>query len=537
MIQLHRGFGRPTVFHALIVIFAEFFAWGLLTTPTITALKQTFPGQTLMINGLIWGIKGTLSFLMSPPIGYFSDVFGRKPFLLITVLFTCLPIPVMFISSWWFFIMIALSGMFSVTFSVVFAYVADLTTGAKRSSAYGQVSATFAASLIISPALGSYLSKIYGDNLVILIATSVAILDVLFILFIMPESLPEKLRSPQMSLWEQATPIITIRKIGRDFMIWTLCLTVFLSYLPEAGQYSCFFVYLKLVVGFSEEQVGMFIAFIGILSVLAQTILMTHMIDRYGGKMTILAGLLLQAAQLLLLGFCQQPWMMWLSGIIASLSSITYPAISAYISTYADADKQGLVQGLITGVRSLCGGIGPAMFGLLFNIFDVDMYEEIKANPFSPHTAQDPLKPFIAPDFQASPPASAMDTHQHQHHLSIPVPTAGSILKHQLGPHTASGGGGLASWIVGPPFLFGAILVLFAAIAATFIPDTIMPYRRNPTKSTSPTNYYRYTTVSSSGNFENGAGPSGISGASESADLNGTLNSTSNLDPLEELED
>lgn len=140
--------------------------------------------------------------------------------------------------------MIAVSGLFSVTFSVVFAYVADLTTGPKRSSAYGQVSATFAASLIISPALGAHLSRNYGDNMVILLATSVAILDVLFILFIMPESLPEKLRSPQMSLWEQAAPITTIRKIGRDFMIWTLCLTVFLSYLPEAGEYKC----LKLTI-------------------------------------------------------------------------------------------------------------------------------------------------------------------------------------------------------------------------------------------------------------------------------------------------
>jgi hypothetical protein len=59
-IQMYKGFGRPRVLHALIVIFAEFFAWGLLTTPTITALKQTFPGQTLMINGLIWGIKVSL---------------------------------------------------------------------------------------------------------------------------------------------------------------------------------------------------------------------------------------------------------------------------------------------------------------------------------------------------------------------------------------------------------------------------------------------------------------------------------------------
>ena len=55
--QMYKGFGRPRVFHALIVIFAEFFAWGLLTMPTITALKQTFPEQPLMINGLIFGIK------------------------------------------------------------------------------------------------------------------------------------------------------------------------------------------------------------------------------------------------------------------------------------------------------------------------------------------------------------------------------------------------------------------------------------------------------------------------------------------------
>lgn len=242
---------------------------------------------------------------------------------------------------------------------------------------------------------------------------------------------------------------------------------------------------------------------------------MTHMIDRYGGKTTILAGLLLQAAQLLLLGFCQRPWMMWLSGIIASLSSITYPAISAYISTYADADKQGLVQGLITGVRSLCGGIGPAMFGLLFNIFDVDMYEEIKANPFSPHTAQDPQKPYIAPDLQ---PASPVFSDTHHYHPPSLVPG-----------NTMTKGGFLASLIVGPPFLFGAILVLLASIAATFIPDTIMPYRRQSTKST---NYYRYTTVASTaGNYENG---------DITVSNNGTNNcvaSTSNCELLEDIQD
>lgn len=30
-----QGYGKPSVLHATIVIFLEFFAWGLLTSPTI----------------------------------------------------------------------------------------------------------------------------------------------------------------------------------------------------------------------------------------------------------------------------------------------------------------------------------------------------------------------------------------------------------------------------------------------------------------------------------------------------------------------
>lgn len=86
------------------------------------------------------GIKGFLSFLSAPLIGALSDVWGRKFFLLITVFFTCAPIPLMTINTWWFFAMISISGVFAVTFSVVFAYVADVTEEHERSSAYGLVS-------------------------------------------------------------------------------------------------------------------------------------------------------------------------------------------------------------------------------------------------------------------------------------------------------------------------------------------------------------------------------------------------------------
>ena len=59
-------------------------------------------------------------------------------------------------------------------------------------SCFSLLTATFAASLVTSPALGAYLEQMYNENVVVAVATIVAILDVLFIILAVPESLPDK---------------------------------------------------------------------------------------------------------------------------------------------------------------------------------------------------------------------------------------------------------------------------------------------------------------------------------------------------------
>uniref|UniRef100_A0A4W3H6K9 Hippocampus abundant transcript 1 protein n=1 Tax=Callorhinchus milii TaxID=7868 RepID=A0A4W3H6K9_CALMI len=373
-----QGIGEPSVYHAVIVIFLEFFAWGLLTTPMLTVLHQTFPQHTFLMNGLIHGVKGLLSFLSAPLIGALSDVWGRKSFLLLTVFFTCAPIPLMRISPWWYFAVISMSGVFAVTFSVIFAYVADITQEHERSTAYGLVSATFAASLVTSPAIGAYLSRAYGDNLVVVLATAIALLDICFILVAVPESLPEKMRPASWGApisWEQADPFASLKKVGQDSTVLLICITVFLSYLPEAGQYSSFFLYLRQVIGFTSETVAAFIAVVGILSILAQTVVLGILMRSIGHKNTILLGLGFQILQLAWYGFGSQPWMMWAAGAVAAMSSITFPAVSALVSRNADPDQQGVVQGMITGIRGLCNGLGPALYGFVFYLFHVELNE------------------------------------------------------------------------------------------------------------------------------------------------------------------
>jgi len=436
------GIGEPSVNHALVIIFLEFFAWGLLTTPMISVLNLTFPTHTFLMNGLIVGIKGFLSFLSAPLIGALSDVWGRKLFLILTVFFTCIPIPLMQINTYWYFAMISISGVFAVTFSVVFAYVADVTPGEQeRSAAYGLVSATFAASLVTSPALGSYLEEYYGIETVVSLATAIAALDVLFVLVAVPESLPQKLRvnAWQPLAWEQADPFASLRQIGKDKTILLLCVTVLLSYLPEAGQYSCFFVYLQLVVGFKKDEVAMFIAMVGIMSVVAQTAVLGLLMKNMGPRKTIVIGLLFEMVQLAWYGFGSQRWMMWTAGILAALSSITYPGISAFVSTSADPDKQGLAQGMITGMRGLCNGLGPAVFGIIFYLFHVDLNEELAV---------------------AAGSKGVNSGHTNGANITLPV------VNKPLQEHSY--------WLQvmpGPPFVFGSLMVVLAVSVAMFIPE------------------------------------------------------------------
>uniref|UniRef100_A0A182WJP5 Major facilitator superfamily (MFS) profile domain-containing protein n=1 Tax=Anopheles minimus TaxID=112268 RepID=A0A182WJP5_9DIPT len=457
------GIGEPSVYHALVVIFLEFFAWGLLTMPVINVLNQTFPDHTFLMNGLVMGIKGILSFLSAPLIGALSDVWGRKFFLLITVFFTCAPIPLMSINSWWFFAMISISGVFAVTFSVVFAYVADVTTVEDRSRAYGLVSATFAASLVISPALGAYLNDKYSEPLIVALATAIAVLDVFFILVAVPESLPEKVRPSSWGApisWEQADPFAALRKVGLDQTILMQCVTVLLSYLPEAGQYSCIFVYLKLKMHFSSIDVSIFIAVVGILSILTQVIL-GDLMKALGAKRTIIIGLLFEMLQLLWYGFGSQTWMMWAAGILASLASITYPAISAFVSIHSNPDQQGVVQGMVTGMRGLCNGLGPAMFGVIFYVFHVDLNDEHNVASHSLNGAA----------IGAVAGGGVFDGSDAKFVRNETL--VGGSVHHRIEDE-------YSQLMPGPPFVFGALMVICAIAVAAFIPETPSDAIRRP---------------------------------------------------------
>ncbi|EDW95154.2 uncharacterized protein Dyak_GE19691 [Drosophila yakuba] len=183
------GIGKASVWHAVIVTFMHYFSWGLLTVPFIEKLSLSFGNHVLLADGLVYGVRGILGFVTTPVMGAISDFRGRKVVMLLAVATTYAPIPFMMLKSWWFFAILTVSSICGNTYSASLAYVADVTSVEHRSKGYGIVAASFGAGIAFSPSLGNYLMKSFGSGSVILIATITGLINILFIIYAVPESL------------------------------------------------------------------------------------------------------------------------------------------------------------------------------------------------------------------------------------------------------------------------------------------------------------------------------------------------------------
>lgn len=96
------------------------------------------------------------------------------------------------------------------------------------------------------------------------------------------------------------------------------------------------------------------------------------------------------------------------------------------------------MQGMVTGMRGLCNGLGPAMFGVIFYLFHVDLNDEHMKLNQSLHTLPGIRNETI----------SVMEKYT------------------QIAP--------------GPPFVFGAFMVALAVCVAVFIPDEQNDPARRP---------------------------------------------------------
>src|SRR5437762_1971574 len=134
---------------------------------------------------------GIANFIASPILGALSDRYGRRPILLVGFCGMAVSLFVTALATQlWMLIAVRLvSGALMSNLSVANAYVADITAPEDRAHRFGQLGAMVGVGFITGPAMGGLLGGI-DIRLPFFVAGSLALANLLYGYFVLPESLP-----------------------------------------------------------------------------------------------------------------------------------------------------------------------------------------------------------------------------------------------------------------------------------------------------------------------------------------------------------
>lgn len=174
----------------LPVLFYEYLAISITKSLIPIMFIDAFGKYSYQMIGVMEMVKGILAFLACPLFGKISDIIGRKYCLLVTVIGSCLPYVIMgFTDNMWVYaVATSLSGGFSATFVLTFAYISDVVPQKERAPAYGLALATFGLSFCVGPVSGGYIASLFGNQAVFRLSGILLVIDILYIVFVLKES-------------------------------------------------------------------------------------------------------------------------------------------------------------------------------------------------------------------------------------------------------------------------------------------------------------------------------------------------------------
>jgi DHA1 family tetracycline resistance protein-like MFS transporter len=312
-----------------------------------------------------------MQFVFAPILGALSDRFGRRPVLLVALLGSGLDYFAMALSPvlWFFFITRAINGLSGATMSVCNAYIADVTPPAKRAAAFGMIGAAFGIGFVLGPLLGGALGH-FDIRLPFYAAGTVTLLNWLYGLFVLPESLPKERRAT-FSL-ARANPVGAFKHLREYPLVAGLAVSFFFLQLAMFGLHATWVLYTAHRYGWTPLQVGLSLTLVGVGAAVVQGGLARKLIPALGERRSVLIGIVIAAVAYAGYGAAPSGWMIYVMVALASLGGIAQPASQAIITKTVRPDEQGAIQGAMTSLQCVAQIIGPILGAGAFAFFISD---------------------------------------------------------------------------------------------------------------------------------------------------------------------
>lgn len=363
------GGGRPAALAFIFVtVLLDLLAFGIVI-PVFPRLVESFLGGDTARAAVVVAAFSTMwaimQFVFSPLLGALSDAIGRRPVILISMAGLALDYMVLALAPTlgWLFVGRIVSGITAASYTTASAYIADVTPPERRAAGFGMLGAAFGLGFVLGPALGGVLGSI-DPRLPFWAAAGLCALNAAYGIFVLPESLPLERRTPLTVA--RANPLGALALLRSHSGLSGLAAVAFLFYLAHEVLPAVFVLYAGYRYGWSQLDVGMALAGMGVAAVIVQGGMTGAVIRTLGERRTLFVALAFGAAGFAVYGLARTgPW--FLLGIpFMALWGLAGPAAQSIMTQEVGGSDQGRLQGALNAVRGISGLVGPSLFGLIF---------------------------------------------------------------------------------------------------------------------------------------------------------------------------
>ncbi len=352
---------RPLVIIFLTVL-VNLIGFGIII-PLLPFYAQTFGASPLVI-GLLFASFSVSQLIASPLLGHWSDTWGRRPVLIVSLLGTVVS-----------FVMLALAHSLAMLFAARIvdglsggnittarAYIGDIATDENRAKYFGFLGAAFGLGFIIGPGLSglfahlSYTAPIWA-------AAAITLAAMLLAWLWLPETV-HRVHADAGSPWR------ALHELGTRASLRTLFAIDFLYWASFAVYQSTFALFGARRFGFDAPHIGYILAAFGVLGVIVQGAMVGPIVKRIGEKHALIAGLIIAALSWAgaAVVYSVPLFLLMLVPSAFGLGFCT-PSLVSLVSGAAGRHEQGRVQGAAGALESLGRTIGPVWGNGLLQVF------------------------------------------------------------------------------------------------------------------------------------------------------------------------
>src|SRR5260221_1580912 len=333
--------------------------------PILYSYSKRF-GLSDLGNGLLFSLFSLCQFLSTPVIGRLSDMYGRKPLLVISLIGTLISFVMMAFapSVLFLFIARALDGLTAGNIPVATAVISDTTKPEDRAKGFGLIGAAFGIGFVAGPAISAVTVGI-NSSLPFIIAAVVTAISVIMTWVYLPETNKHMGEVSKGKLFDfpKLAKAVTDVNVGKTLLV---SLIYSLSFGLLIYAYQPFAV---KILGLTSSQVALNFTIFGLVGFLAQAFIIPKVSKKIEDKKLLLNSLIMSAITFFALFVTRSYAVFILVSVFLSLSNaFVNPLIQSLLSKETDEKSQGEIQGVNASYMSIGLIFGPIIGGVLATI-------------------------------------------------------------------------------------------------------------------------------------------------------------------------